>query len=133
MTLLLQRASNSEPQFSVKATGSGALAVVGELDMSTAPALRASLARVIAEPALETTIVVDLSGVTFTDIVGLDPLLEARRQLVKQGRHLILADSPPCVTRLLRLLATRTPSQRSLQRRETATRRRSTTQETVAP
>jgi anti-anti-sigma factor len=128
MTLLLQRASNSEPQFSVKTTGSGALAVVGELDMSTAPVLRASLANVIAEPALETTIVVDLSGVTFTDIVG----LEARRQLVKQGRHLILADSPPCVTRLLRLLATRTPSQRSLQRRETATRRRSTTQETVA-
>ena len=90
MTLVLQRASNSEPQFSVKATGSGALAVVGELDMSTAPVLRASLANVIAEPALETTIVVDLSGVTFTDIVGPDPLLEARRQLVKQGRHLIL-------------------------------------------
>ena len=114
MTLPVQRASKTDPRFSVKSTDSGALAVCGELDMSTATVLRASLAKVIAEAGVETTIVVDLSGVSFTDILGLDPLLEARRQLVQQARYLIFSDSPPCVARLLRLLATRRPSQRSL-------------------
>ena len=125
MTLPVQRASKTDARFSVTATDSGALAVSGELDMSTAPVLRASLAKVIAEAGVETTIVVDLSSVSFTDIVGLDPLLEARWQLVQQGRYLIFSDSPPCVSRLLRLLAMRRPSQRSLQRRRTVSRRRS--------
>ena len=54
------------------------------------------------------TIVVDLSGVTFTDILGLDPLLEARSQLVRNGQRLILRGAPERVTTLLRLWATTT-------------------------
>ena len=82
----LQRASNSEPQFCVKATGKGALAVLAN-SICRPPLYCASLTKVIAEPSLETTIVVDLSGVTFTTSSGSNPLLEARLQLVTQGRH----------------------------------------------
>jgi anti-anti-sigma regulatory factor len=74
----------------------------------------AYLVKVIAETNDETPIVVDLSGVTFTDIVGLDPLMEARRRLAHGNRLLILSGSPKCVTRLLRLLVTNSASQRSV-------------------
>ncbi|HET9900228.1 MAG TPA: STAS domain-containing protein, partial [Actinomycetes bacterium] len=67
MTLPAQRAWEAAPWFDVQATASGVHAVSGELDMSTAPALRTYLETVVvATPAQ--TIVVDLSGVTFTDI-----------------------------------------------------------------
>jgi hypothetical protein len=63
--------------------------------MSTDPALRTYLETVVAEASVE-TIVVDPSGVTFTDIVGLDPLLEARPQLARDGRRLILRRARAC-------------------------------------
>lgn len=104
MTLPAQRAWDTSPWFDVQATASGVHAVSGELDMSTAPALRTYLRTVVAETPVDTTIVVDLSGVTFTDIVGLDPLLEARSQLAPGGGRLILRGAPAGVTKLLRLL-----------------------------
>ena len=103
MTLPAQRAWDASPWFDVQATASGVHVVSGELDMSTAPALRTYLEMVVAETSVE-TIVVDLSGVTFTDIVGLDPLLEARSQLARDGRRLVLRRAPERVTILLRLL-----------------------------
>lgn len=71
--------------------------------MLTAPALRTYLETVVAKTPVE-TIVVDLSGVTFTDILGLDPLLEARSQLARNGRRQILPGAPERVTTLLRPL-----------------------------
>jgi anti-anti-sigma factor len=84
-----------DPRFDVQATASGVHVVSGELDMSTAPALRTYLETVVAQTAVQ-TIVVDLSGVTFTDIVGLDPLLEAGSQLARDGRRLILRRARAC-------------------------------------
>ena len=104
MTLPAQRVWDTSPWFDVQATGSGVHAVSGELDMSTAPALRTYLKTVVAGTPVDTTIVVDLSRVTFTDIVGLDPLLEARSQLAHGGRRLMLRGAPAGVTKLLRLL-----------------------------
>ena len=103
MTLPAQRAWDASPWFDVQATAYGIHAVSGELDMSTAPALRTYLETVVAETSVE-TMVVDLSGVTFTDIVGLDPLLEARSRLARDGRRLILRRAPERVSTLLRML-----------------------------
>jgi anti-anti-sigma factor len=52
------------------------VAVAGELDVATAPTLRALL-------DAESVRVVDLSGVTFIDVAGLRVLLERRHLLVR--------------------------------------------------
>jgi anti-anti-sigma factor len=52
------------------------VAVVGELDVATAPTLRALL-------DAESVRVVDLSGVTFIDVAGLRVLLERRHLVVR--------------------------------------------------
>ena len=127
MTVPAPRTADTTPWFDVRVSEAGIHAVTGELDMCTAPILRAYLAKVIAETNDETPIVVDLSGVTFTDIVGLDPLMEARRRLAHGNRLLILSGSPNCVTRLLRLLVTNSASRRSLRRRGASSRRASPT------
>jgi anti-anti-sigma factor len=122
-TVPAPRTSDTAPWFDVRVSEAGTHAVTGELDMCTALILRAYLAKVVADTSDETPIVVDLSGVTLTDIVGLDPLMEARRQLAHANRLLILSGSPKRVTRLLRLLIT-SSAQRSLRRRGPLSRRR---------
>ena len=103
MTLPAQRAWDASPWFDGQATASGVHAVSGALDMSTAPALRTYLETVVAEASVE-TIVVDLSGVPFTEHCWSRSLLEARSQLARDGRRLILRRAPERVTNLLRLL-----------------------------
>lgn len=71
--------------------------VVGEIDGTTAPFLRRVLARVA--PGSRGQVVVDLSGVTFMDAPGLQPLIEAKARL---GDRMWLSDVPPRVTDLLR-------------------------------
>jgi anti-anti-sigma factor len=84
-----------DPRFDVQATASGVHVVSGELDMSTAPALRTYLETVVAEASVE-TIVVDLSGVPFTEHCWSRSLLEARSQLARDGRRLILRRARAC-------------------------------------
>ena len=64
------------------------LTVTGELDMATAPDLRARLTGAIEAGA--TALVVDLRGVKFMDSLGLVAILHARRKLGGAGRLAIV-------------------------------------------
>ena len=70
----------------------------GELDLLTAPMLRAVMTSADADPLHE--FVVGLSGVTFMDCSGLAPLLEAQANL---GERLRLRDLPWAVSEVLHL------------------------------
>jgi anti-sigma B factor antagonist len=75
--------------------------VTGEIDICTAPALRAYLLdATVASPDCG-DLVVDLSAVPFIDICGLTDLLRADRQIRRSGRRLRLACPTAPVTRLL--------------------------------
>jgi anti-sigma B factor antagonist len=82
--------------------GTAALAVAGELDLATVPALKDALAQLEGTPALE----LDLSGVSFMDSSGLRALLTARRDAQAAGRRLRLVAVPPAVSRVLELTRT---------------------------
>jgi len=65
------------------------VAVGGELDMATAPALGRALSDAIR--GADTRVVVDLSGVTFVDSTGLAVLLNAARRATRAGLSLRVA------------------------------------------
>jgi anti-sigma B factor antagonist len=68
------------------------IAVSGEIDVATAPQLRESLHRVIAQG--EATVVLDLLGVTFLDSTALGVLVGALKRCRELGGelHLVVAD-----------------------------------------
>jgi anti-sigma B factor antagonist len=68
------------------------IAVSGEIDVATAPQLRECLHRVIAQG--ESTIVLDLLGVTFLDSTALGVLVGALKRCRELGGdlHLVVAD-----------------------------------------
>ena len=66
------------------------LAVSGELDIATAPALRERLAAAVDSGV--TRIVVDLRDVTFMDSVGLAAVVHARSRLASGGRLALVVD-----------------------------------------
>jgi len=72
--------------------------IAGELDLVTAPLLRAVLKSADDDPTHE--FVVALPGITFMDCAGLAPLLEAHSRL---GGRLRLRDLPGAVSDVLRL------------------------------
>ena len=72
--------------------------IAGELDLVTAPLLRALLKSADDDPTHE--FVVTLPGITFMDCAGLAPLLEAHAEL---GGRLRLRDLPRAVSDVLRL------------------------------
>lgn len=80
---------------SIVPTGDG-LAVAGEIDAHTAPALAAALVAAVDTDPL----VVDLSEVEFLDSSGLRVLIEAHQQRVADGRTLTLARPSKAVSRL---------------------------------
>lgn len=80
---------------SIQPIASG-VAVTGEIDAYTAPALAAALAA-----ADHPELVVDLSGVEFVDSSGLRVLLEAHQTRQADGRTLVLAQPSPAVQRVL--------------------------------
>jgi anti-sigma B factor antagonist len=76
----------------------------GELDLATAPRLRARLLEAVRRhPA---GVVVDLSEVTFADCQALGALIAARNLSVALGRPLVLRCTPPPVARLLKATGT---------------------------
>lgn len=77
-------------------------AVVGEVDLATAPELRDRLLNVLRKypPA---ALVVDLSGVTFLDCTGISALVAVRNAAVQVDYHLRVTGSPPIVHRILDL------------------------------
>jgi anti-sigma B factor antagonist len=79
--------------------GLAAVAVRGELDIRSAPDLRAWLTKVLDEGAHQ--LVVDLSGVEFMDSSGLGVLVGAHKRLARIGGRLRVVGVSPPVARLL--------------------------------
>lgn len=84
-----------DQDFRIEERVAGALPVIavsGEIDVATAPQLRESLHRVIAEGGK--TIVLDLLGVTFLDSTALGVLVGALKRCRELGGdlHVVVAD-----------------------------------------
>jgi anti-sigma B factor antagonist len=65
------------------------LAVAGDVDLSSAPALKLTLSRVLADPRYR-DFILDLSPLSFLDSTGLAVLIGFRRRL-ETGRRLVIA------------------------------------------
>ena len=79
--------------------------VRGEVDLASAPQLREAALRALS-PGPK-ALCIDLAGVTFMDVCGLQVLLSAQRSASRAGGRLVLARTPPVVDRLLDLTGTR--------------------------
>lgn len=78
------------------------VAVGGELDMSAAPDLRATIDRALEGGA--TTLVVDLAETTFIDSTGIGVLMSAFRRLGLAGGSLELVCSEPNLLRVFEIV-----------------------------
>ncbi|MFE4600012.1 STAS domain-containing protein [Kitasatospora indigofera] len=85
--------------------GHPVLALRGELDLCTAPALTRAL-RAHLDRCPPGTIGLDLSAVTFCDCAGLGPLLAAREHGAVGGRRLRAGPMSPAAARILGLTNT---------------------------
>ncbi|GAJ86763.1 hypothetical protein NBRGN_110_04300 [Nocardia brasiliensis NBRC 14402] len=74
-------------------------ALAGEVDFYTAELFRSRLTDALGNAA--STVVIDLSQVTFFGVAGLQVLLEARTWAEHIGRRIRLVTGPRCVNRLL--------------------------------
>jgi anti-sigma B factor antagonist len=90
------------------------LTVGGEVDLATAPQLRAKLTDLVDNGA--GSVVVDLTPVAFMDATGLEALLAGRRRARARGRSIRLVCPEGQVLRVLRLtgIATVVPIYSSL-------------------
>jgi anti-sigma B factor antagonist len=77
------------------------LMLVGELDLVTADRAREAIRRAQAQT---TDLICDLGDVWLVDFSGLRVLLEAAARARQTGTRLTIADCPPFVPRMLRLL-----------------------------
>jgi anti-anti-sigma factor len=75
------------------------LTVAGELDLASAPELRAALG--LAASGTGGSLILDLSGVTFIDSTALGTLLRADEQLAGDGVRMVIVCPPGPVQRLL--------------------------------
>jgi anti-sigma B factor antagonist len=82
------------------------IALRGELDVSTVPALAEPLRQAIAIG--KTAVVIDLSELTFLDSTGLMVLLNGLRRIIRQGGRLVIACANPTVLRLFEITGTET-------------------------
>lgn len=80
------------------------IALIGELDPHTAPALQDAIDQLLAAGGTGSSdLVLDLSGLAFVDSSGLRVLISAQHQLAEQGGTLTLHDPSPTVRRLLEI------------------------------
>ena len=77
------------------------IAVSGELDLASSPALQEELDRVSASDA--TLLIIDLRELDFMDSTGLSVLVRAHQRAEEQGRRLAMVKGPQQVQRLLSL------------------------------
>ena len=77
------------------------VAVVGELDVATAPQLRTQLRKIVGEEC--STVVVDLTAVTFVDSTALGVLIEARKQCDANAGTMRIAISEPRILRVFEI------------------------------
>ena len=76
------------------------IAVSGELDLASSPALQEELDRVSADSEL---LIIDLRELDFMDSTGLSVLVRAHQRAEEQGRRLAMVKGPQQVQRLLSL------------------------------
>lgn len=83
--------------------GNALLRLVGELDLRSAPHLRAAIVEVLGDrPAVgEPQLVVDLEGLSYADSAGLSMLVAAHKRLASDGGELLLRAPGANVARLL--------------------------------
>jgi anti-sigma B factor antagonist len=99
-----QHFTNSESLFRVDVShgSSGALvALTGELDLATAPQLRACLAPL--PEAGESQVVLDLSDLDFIDSTGLSVLVMAFSRTQAAGCAMVIRNPKPAVVRILEI------------------------------
>lgn len=84
-------------------TGTGActLAIAGELDVATAPELRAAVGSLLGSGCRD--LVIDLHGVTFIDSSGLGALLWALHRVDGAGGEMVAVRPSDRVTEVLRV------------------------------
>ena len=78
--------------------------VAGDLDLATAGQLRGHLRDVLDDGAVR-RLVLDLAGLEFMDVTGLNVLVDAQRVVSGDGGTLALRSPRPMVLRMLKLLA----------------------------
>jgi anti-anti-sigma factor len=78
-----------------------AVAVVGELDLATAPQLAESFGRVAQGPGK--TVRVDMQGVGFLDSSGISALVEEQKRRAEAGGRLVLHRASDQVVRVLEI------------------------------
>jgi anti-sigma B factor antagonist len=81
--------------------GAAIVAVVGEIDLYTAPRLQAEITRVLADRP--DRVVIDMSGVEFCDSTGMNVLLSALKRLKERGGVLEVAAPRPAVRKILQV------------------------------
>jgi anti-sigma B factor antagonist len=77
------------------------IAVSGELDLASSPALQEEIDRVSASDT--DMLIIDLRGLDFMDSTGLSVLVRAHQRAEEQGRRLAIVKGPQQVQRLLSL------------------------------
>jgi anti-sigma B factor antagonist len=77
------------------------IAVSGELDLASSPALQEELDRVDASDVQ--LLIIDLRALDFMDSTGLSVLVRAHQRAGEQGRELAMVKGPQQVQRLLSL------------------------------
>lgn len=77
------------------------IAVSGELDLASSPALQEELDGVAASNS--DLLIIDLRGLDFMDSTGLSVLVRAHQRAEEQGRRLAIVKGPQQVQRLLSL------------------------------
>lgn len=78
------------------------LAVAGDLDLATVASFRAC---VRALDGQKSTLVLDLSGLRYTDSSGIHALLDAYQVWTRPGRPMAVAVVPPQIQRVLEVFA----------------------------
>src|SRR5207248_1614730 len=75
----------------------------GEVDIATAPRVRADFHALIAHDS--SNLLIDCSQLDFIDSTGIVVLLEANRDLEADGRHMLLVNVPEGPRRVFEILA----------------------------
>jgi len=88
-------------QLSISQTSAGnvpILAVSGEVDVYSAPELKEQISKLVQSG--QTTLIIDLGGVSFLDSTGLGALVEARAETTEAGGALPLVCSQERILKL---------------------------------
>jgi anti-anti-sigma factor len=87
-----------------RGTAAAELRLSGELDLASARMLRSRVRGLLEPDRGVRRLVLDLAGLTFLDVTGLDAILETQHRLAPLGGIVVLRGPRPNVVRILTLL-----------------------------